>query len=173
MATEQSDYYLDKLKKVMIFRYLDDDALKAILKIADVINYKKNDRIISEGELSQYLYAVLVGSVNVYVKQAGNKELFLSTLDEGDVFGEAGMFLKVKRTANVVSTQNSAILRIARNDLFEFFAKRSQSGIKILMVVVYSLLRKLRESNQELAFERKSNLDQEDMDRLIDDLSKI
>ena len=173
MATEQSDYYLDKLKKVMIFRYLDDDALKAILKIADVINYKKNDRIISEGELSQYLYAVLVGSVNVYVKQASNKEVFLSTLDEGDVFGEAGMFLKVKRTANVVSTENSAILRIARKDLFEFFAKRSQSGIKILMIVVYSLLRKLRESNQELAFERKSNLDQEDVDRLIDDLSKI
>jgi len=173
MATDQGDYYLERLKKVMIFRYLDDDALKAILKIADVINYKKDDRIISEGELSQYLYAVLDGSVNVYVRQSDNKEVFLSTLDSGDVFGEAGMFLKVKRTANVVSMENSAVLRIDRKDLFEFFAERSQSGIKMLMIIIYSLLKKLRESNQELAFERKSNLAQEDVDRLIDDLSKM
>jgi CRP-like cAMP-binding protein len=173
MATKQGDYYIEKLKKVMIFRYLEDDSLKEILKIADVINYKKDDRIISEGELSQYLYAVLDGSVNVYVKQQNNKEVFLSTLDAGDVFGEAGMFLKVKRTANVVSMENSSLLRIDRKDLFEFFAKRSQSGIKMLMIIIYSLLKKLRESNQELAFERKSNLAQEDVDRLIDDLSKM
>ena len=173
MATDQSDYYLERLKKVMIFRYLVDDSLKEILKIADVINYKKDDRIISEGELSQYLYAVLDGSVNVYVRQSDNKEVFLSTLDAGDVFGEAGMFLKVKRTANVVSMENSSILRIDRKDLFEFFSKRSQSGIKMLMIIIYSLLKKLRESNQELAFERKSNLAQEDVDSLIDDLSKM
>ncbi len=173
MGTDQSDYYLERLKKVMIFRYLDDDALKEILKIADVINYKKDDRIISEGELSQYLYAVLDGSVNVYVRQSDNKEVFLSTLDAGDVFGEAGMFLKVKRTANVVSVENSAVLRIDRKDLFGFFAEKSQSGIKMLMIIIYSLLKKLRESNQELAFERKSNLAQEDVDRLIDDLSKM
>ena len=173
MATDQGDYYLERLKKVMIFRYLDNDALKEILKIADVINYKKGDHIISEGELSQYLYAVLAGSVNVYVRQSDNKEVFLSTLDAGDVFGEAGMFLKVKRTANVVSMENSAVLRIDRKDLFEFFAERSQSGIKMLMIIIYSLLKKLRESNQELAFERKSNLAQEDVDRLIDDLSKM
>lgn len=173
MATDQGDFYLERLKKVMIFRYLDNDALKEILKIADVINYKKDDHIISEGELSQYLYAVLAGSVNVYVRQSDNKEVFLSTLDAGDVFGEAGMFLKVKRTANVVSMENSAVLRIDRKDLFEFFAERSQSGIKMLMIIIYSLLKKLRESNQELAFERKSNLAQEDVDRLIDDLSKM
>ena len=173
MATEQGDYYLEKLKKIMIFRYLDDKALKEILKIADVINYKKDDRIISEGELSQYLYAVLEGNVNVYIKQSGDKQVFLSTLESGDVFGEAGMFLKVKRTANIVSMENSSILRINRKDLFEFFAKSSQSGIKILMIIIYSLLKKLRESNQELAFERKSNLAQEDVDSLINDLSKM
>jgi CRP/FNR family cyclic AMP-dependent transcriptional regulator len=169
MATDQSDYYLDKLRKVLVFRYLQDDALKEILKISDVINYKKNDRIISEGELSQYLYAVLEGSVNVYVKQEGEKEVFLSTLDAGDVFGEAGMFLKVKRTANVVSVDNSSVLRISRDDLFDFFTQRSQSGIKMLLIIIYSLLKRLRESAQELAFERKSNLLQEDVDQLIGD----
>ena len=172
MATDQADFYLDRLRKVLIFRYLPDSALKEILKIADVIHYKKDDRIISEGEVSQYLYAVLEGGVNVFVKQEGQGEVFLTTLDAGNVFGEAGMFLKVKRTANVVSTDNSAILRISRDDLFEFISKRSQSGIKMLLIIIYSLLMKLSQSSQELAFERKSNLAQEDVDLLIDDFIK-
>jgi CRP/FNR family cyclic AMP-dependent transcriptional regulator len=172
MPEEQYDYYLSKLRKILIFRYLNDEALRDILKIANIVKYKTDDRIISEGEMSPYFYAVLEGNVNVSVQKGESKEVFLSLIGEGEVFGEAGIFLKVRRTANVISSDNSTILRVHRKDLLDFIRKQPSSGIKILMIVIYSLLKKLRESNQELAFERKSNLSQDDIDGIVDDLMK-
>jgi CRP/FNR family cyclic AMP-dependent transcriptional regulator len=40
------------------------------------------------------------------------------------------------------------------------------------MVIIYGLLRKLREANQELAFERKSDVGQDDIDDLVADFMK-
>ena len=37
----------------------------------------------------------------------------------------------------------------------------------MLMIIIYSLLKKLRDANQELAFERKSDIDQNDIDSLV------
>ena len=52
-----------------------------------------------------------------------------------------------KRTANVSTVSESILL---------------------LMIIIYSLLRKLLDANQELAFERKEDLDQDDIDSFID-----
>ena len=60
MSAAQDDYFFDTLRKVQVFRYLSDEALREILKISDVIHYKTDDKIISEGEHSQYLYAVFI-----------------------------------------------------------------------------------------------------------------
>jgi hypothetical protein len=40
------------------------------------------------------------------------------------------------------------------------------------MIIIYGLLRKLRETNQELAYERKADMGQEDIDDLVESLLK-
>ena len=172
MDKEQRDYYLSKMRKVIIFRYLNDEALIRILQISNIISYQKNDHIISEGETSPYLFSVLEGSVNVSVKKEEGKEIFICTIGEGDVFGEAGIFLTVKRTANVISTENTTILRIHRKDLLGFIKQQPAAGVKLLMIIIYSLLKKLRDANQELAFERKADIEQEDIDLIVQNLMK-
>ncbi len=172
MDDEQRDYYLSKMRKVIIFRYLNDEALIRILRISNIINYQENDHIISEGETSPYLFSVLEGSVNVSVKKEEGKEMFICTIGGGDVFGEAGIFLTVKRTANVISTENTTILRIHRKDLLGFIKQWPAAGVKLLMIIIYSLLKKLRDANQELAFERKADIEQEDIDLIVQNLMK-
>jgi len=172
MDDKQRDYYLSKMRKVLIFRYLNDEALIRILQISNIINYKENDYIISEGETSPYLFSVLEGSVNVSVKKEESKEIFICTIGQGEVFGEAGIFLTVKRTANVISTENTTILRIHRKDLLDFIKQQPTAGVKLLMIIIYSLLKKLRDANQELAFERKSDIEQEDIDLIVQNLMK-
>jgi CRP-like cAMP-binding protein len=172
MDDKQRAYYLSKMRKVLIFRYLEDGALIRILQISNIISYKKNDYIISEGETSPYLFAVLEGSINVSVKKEEGKDIFICMIGEGEVFGEAGIFLTVKRTANVISTENTTILRIHRKDLLDFIKQQPTAGIKLLMIIIYSLLKKLRDANQELAFERKADIEQEDIDLIVQNLMK-
>ena len=40
----------------------------------------------------------------------------------------------------------------------------------LLMMIIFSLLRKLKESNQELAYERKEDFAQDDIDALVNDM---
>ena len=136
-----------------------------------MINYKSGEIIISEGEIQPCIFAVIQGTVNVIVKEKSGKEVFICSIGEGDVFGEAGIFLKVKRTAKVISTENTVILRVNRDKMLGFIKKHKDSGIKIFMLIIYSLLRKLREVNQEIAFERKSDIKQEDIDTIINDFA--
>ena len=172
MAKGNEDSIHTQLRKSMLFKYLDDAALKEVLAVADIVHYKADDRIISEGEVSSYLYTVLDGTVNVLVKEQSGKEVYVGILGEGDVFGEAGIFLSVKRTANIVSSENTVLLRITRDALLEFIHKFPGAGVKMLLIIIYGLLRKLRESNQELAFERKSVMGQDDIDDIVESFMK-
>ena len=162
----------DKLRKSMLFRYLKDDALKEVLALSEIVRDKADDRIISEGEVSTFLYTVLEGNVNVFVRENSGKEIFVGAIGEGEVFGEAGIFLTVKRTANIVSGDNTMPLRVDRNCLLEFIQKYPTAGVNMLLIIIYGLLRKLRESNQELAFERKSVIAQDDIDDIVENFMK-
>ncbi|HUV09070.1 MAG TPA: cyclic nucleotide-binding domain-containing protein [Spirochaetia bacterium] len=166
----KTSQYISKLRKSMIFRFLSDDSLSEVLKIARVLNYKKDEIIIAEGEISPYLFSVLEGSVDVSVKKPEGEDLFVCVLGEGDVFGEAAIFLKVKRTATVTSKGIAALLRIHRQDFFNFIKERPSDGNKILMIMIHGMLKKLKDANQELAFEGKTVLEQGDLDEVVESM---
>lgn len=163
--------YLSKIKDVLIFKFLTGDELKELLKVSNIIPYDENSRIVAEGDVAPFFFAILDGQVNITVTKQDGKEAYICTLGTGDVFGEAGIFLKVKRTANVWSVENTTILKISRTDMFKFIKNNHTAGIKILMLIIYSMLKKLRMTNQELAFERTPDMDQNDIDDLINELT--
>ena len=172
MANNGEDYLIERLQRSMLFRYLKRDALKEALALSDIVHFKKDDRIISEGEVSPYLFTVLEGSVNVMLSEHVGKDVFISAVGEGDVFGEAGIFASSKQMANIVSSDNTTLLRIGRQELLEFIKKYPSAGVKILLVIIYSLIRKLKESTEELAFERKSFIEQDDIDSIVQNFMK-
>lgn len=167
MAAVGAPETLAKMKTIVAFRYFTEESLRDILSRSEVVPYRHGDLIIVEGEKSPYFYAVLDGTVNVTVKD-GDKEVFICAIGQGEVFGEAGIFLNMKRTANVVCTDAVEVLRVRREQLLAFIKERPSEGIKFLMIIIYSLLKKLRDANQELAFERKSDVQQEDIDSMVD-----
>ncbi len=169
MAESNIEEILPKLIKISTFRQLKGNELEELAKIVDIVTYKDEEVIVKEGSVSQYLYAVIEGNVTVKVRNADN-EAYITMIGQGDIFGEAGIFVKVKRTANVISAGQTSILQIERQKLFNFIKTNSSAGITILMQIIYSMLKKLREVNQELAFERKDDFRQEEIDSLIESL---
>ncbi|MBN2442793.1 MAG: cyclic nucleotide-binding domain-containing protein [Spirochaetales bacterium] len=163
------DNEVNELDKILFFKILEKEEKKELLALSEIINYKKGDIIISEGEIQPCIFVVIKGTVNVIVKEKSGKEVFICAIGAGDVFGEAGIFLKVKRTAKVISTENTILLKLERENMLGFIKKHKDAGIKLLMLIIFSLLRKLREANQEIAFERKSDITQEDIDSIIND----
>ncbi|MFW5712251.1 MAG: cyclic nucleotide-binding domain-containing protein [bacterium] len=164
-----TDQYRDGIKDILLFKFLSEREVEDLLRMCEVQVFEEGERIVQQGEVEQAFYAVISGSVEVAVEEGRKKNVYICTIGSGEVFGEAGIFMKVKRTANVNSLSQTALLHITRGDFIQFIKKYPTTGNKILMVTVYSLLKKLREANQELAFERQFDIEQDDVDSIVDD----
>jgi hypothetical protein len=60
-------------------------------------------------------------------------------------------------------------LRIHKSDLLRFIKDYPKSGNKVLMMIILSLLKKLKKANQELAYEKQAEIDFNYADTLIQD----
>lgn len=158
------------VQKIITFRYLEDNELDHILAAGDILEYDGEEPIIEEGEIDQCIFGVLKGTVCVNVKENDGKDVFICSLGAGEIFGEAGFFLKIKRTASVTAKDKAIVFRLSRKELMNHIREFPTAGNKILLITIYGLLRKLRGANQELAYERKSDMNQSDIDDIINDL---
>ena len=161
--------YIEAIRKINMLRYLTGEELEKFLALAEIVDYKKGEKIINLGDVSPYLYGVVKGGMHVSMREANDQEVFICTIEQGEVFGESAIFMTEKRTADVTSSQDSVLLRVHRKNLMTFIRENPQAGNKILMLIISSLLSKLREANQELAFEKQSVIELDDIDSLVKD----
>lgn len=163
-----------KAANILAFRYLSPTELEAIIGMAGFLRYGPGELVVGEGELESYFYGILDGTVTVSVRDSSDpgqaKDVYMCTLGPGDAFGEAGLFMNVRRTASMRAAEAATLIRIQRSDFSAFMRDQSSGANKLLLVVIYGLLRKLRAANQELAYERKSDMDQTDVDALLEDM---
>ena len=74
--------------------------------------FEENQRIIEEGDTDQALYIILRGSVLI-TKTMPDKEVTLTTLNQGAVFGEMSLLRLGKRTSNAVANVPTILMGIA------------------------------------------------------------
>ncbi|MCP3954820.1 MAG: cyclic nucleotide-binding domain-containing protein [Desulfobacterales bacterium] len=168
-TTEEVREYMPKIRRIKALRYLDDLELRSLLAIAEVVAYDKGAKIVTQGKTGNHFYAVIKGAADVSISELQDGDIVISSLLEGDTFGEAAMFLKEERTASVTATQDCIMMSIARKNLMNYFKSNSNAGVKILLIIVFGLLTKLSNANQELAFEKQGDLDFDYVDTLVQD----
>jgi len=154
--------YTEQIKKNLLFRYMSEEALFAFLNGSELMEYEDGEIIISQGDVSQFLYCLIKGTVSVSAYEKGN-DIFIYNLDEGEIFGESALFLTELRIANVKSAGPSLILRIQRDNLIKFISEYSQSGNRIFIVIIFSLLKKLRASTREITAVKKLFMEVQEM----------
>jgi len=169
---QDRDMYLEDIGKIITFRFLSKPELLEIISLGELELYEDREPIIHQGESTQSFFAVIRGSVEVSVRESAGKNVYICTIGASEVFGEAGLFMEVKRTANVVSLGDAIIFKLPRRKMINFIKEHPVAGNKILMIIIYSLLKKLKKANQELAFERQSDADQSDIDAIVRDFKK-
>jgi CRP-like cAMP-binding protein len=156
----------DPVRSIVTFRLLGDAEVRDLLDHVDILELEEGEVVVEEGDVSPYLYGIVEGTVGVSVGSE-SKKVYVNSLGAGDVFGEAGIFMSVPRTATVTAQSEATIVRVHRTQLASFLRRYPEAGNKILLVFIYGLLRKLRLADEELAYERKSDLDQGDVDAMV------
>jgi CRP/FNR family transcriptional regulator, cyclic AMP receptor protein len=157
------------VRGIVTFRFLGDEDIIDLLGHSEVLELEEGETVVEEGEVSPYFYGIAEGTVAVSVGSEDSK-VYVNSLGAGDVFGEAGIFMSVPRTATVTAQERVIIIRMHRSELAGFLKRHPEAGNKILLVFIYGLLRKLKLADQELAYERKSDMAQEDVDAMVANL---
>ncbi len=166
--TMPTELYLGQIRKMPLFFFLNEEEIKGLLPHIEVVFYRKDEKIVSQGDAARFLFTVLDG--RVYISLHGRRdEEFICTIKAGGVFGEAAIFMGEMRTASVTSPEETTVMRIHRKAVLAFIKKHPRGGNKILMLVIQSLIHKLRDANQELALEKQARMDLENLEGPIHD----
>jgi CRP/FNR family cyclic AMP-dependent transcriptional regulator len=155
----------NKLSSVLMFQNLDDGEISELSKICEIFQYNKDETVVTQGEVSLYLFGILDGEMGVYM-QGVEEKVFMTHIQEGDVFGEASIFMDLERMADVIAESTATLVRISRDKLIDFVNRIPKAGVKIFGFVIFSLFHKLRSANKDLLFEKESNITAKELEKL-------
>lgn len=125
--------------------------LENFLKHAHRKTFDAKKIIIHEGDVSDSLYYIIEGSVNVQAENDAGDEIILAHLNEGDFFGEAGLFDfdlddESKRTAWVIARSKCVIAEIS----YEQFRKIVSEDPAIMFLLTSQIFGRLRKTSQKV-----------------------
>ncbi|MDX9800414.1 MAG: cyclic nucleotide-binding domain-containing protein [Spirochaetia bacterium] len=149
-----------------LLKSIEPLSVKKLVDAGEIVTFEEGDLIIKEDEISPHIFFIVSGTVNIDVK-GKDKDIYICSMGSGEFIGEAGIFMTLKRTANVRAAASSVLLKIGRENFHAFIKEKPAAGIKVLLIIIYSMLKKLSVTNQELAFERQHDIEQEDVDEII------
>ena len=107
------------------------------------VQLKSGELLFSENADSDYMYYVESGKIEIFVVVNSETQI-LDTIEERNVFGELGLLLGQKRTANARASGPTKLVGINKAELF----KRVQKDPKFATRMVRELASKLKEANQ-------------------------
>ena len=109
------------------------EGLEFFLNYSSAKKYGKNKSIIQEGASGPYsFYIVLSGSVRVVKNYGKFDQTVVAMLGKGDFFGEMSLFMKKPRTAAVIAAEETIVLEITQDNVYEIMKINPQMFCSIL-----------------------------------------
>src|ERR1051325_6279677 len=122
------------LREFPIFGSLSNEGLEQIAALGKAYEVAPGDLVVRQGDPCDAVYFVLSGElrVRIIVGVVDRVDKTLCKLGRGQLFGELGMFLQSKRTADVIAETQSRLFCISAN-AFQLLTKQiSQFASPIL-----------------------------------------
>ena len=124
--------HLDFLRNVSLFESLDQQELEALSDVTFTRTFSKDNVIILAEEEGDTLFILKNGQVKVSIVSEEGREVILSLLGPGSVFGELSLLDGKPRSANVVATEETELLMLRRADFLQLIYKTPQIATALL-----------------------------------------
>jgi CRP/FNR family transcriptional regulator, cyclic AMP receptor protein len=107
--------------------------------------------IFAKGDPGTGLMGVLAGAVKISVPSADGRDIVLTIMHEGDIFGEIALLDGHPRTADATAMTDCELMVIERRDFLPFLRSQPDLAIKIIEILC-SRLRRTTEQVQDVTF---------------------
>ena len=107
--------------------------------------YRDGEAIVRQGEVGDCMYVIQAGEAEVFQKREG-KEIRLSVLGEGDVFGEMALFEREVRSATIRALGDARVLTVDKKT----FLRRVHEDPSFAFRILQKMSNRIRELDAEL-----------------------
>jgi CRP-like cAMP-binding protein len=140
------------LRELKVFHDLSHEGLEQIAALGQFQDAAPEDVIVRQGDPGDAVYFVLSGELRVrlIIGVVDRMDKTLCKLTSGEFFGEMGMFLQSKRTADVIAQKPSRLFRMSTN-AFELLVRQIPNlAAPVLFNIGVTMARRIVEDNQRL-----------------------
>lgn len=153
--------YLDTsiLRGIGLFENVSERGLQELLVLMTTHDHKAGRPIFKEGEPGDALYLILKGEVRISKLIPGVGEEALAFLPAGSCFGEMALVEgRLARSASAIANSDCDLAKLSREDFLNLLKRDKELGMDLLWGFVQMLSRRLRDSNDKVAFLAMSNM---------------
>jgi CRP/FNR family transcriptional regulator, cyclic AMP receptor protein len=139
------------LRRSRLFARLGDSEIDSILAHATVARHAEGEQIFAKGDPGNSMMAVVKGRVTISAPSPDGRQVVLTVMREGDVFGEIALLDGHERTADATTMTDCELLVVPRRSLLALLERRPDLCIDLL-IVLCERLRQTDEQVEDLAF---------------------
>jgi hypothetical protein len=146
------------LREFPFFAGLTTDGLEQIAVLGKTYDVEAGDLIVRQGDPCDSVYFVLAGELRVrlLVGVVDRVDKTLCKLSRGEFFGELGMFLRSKRTADVIAEAPSRLFCISTNAFQLLIKQMPELASPILFSIGTTMAQRVADDNHRLYKEMTS-----------------
>jgi len=134
------------LRTFSLFQGLPDERLTNVTRCAMMRRVPRGQAVVHAGDQPDYVYFVLTGSLKVLVSDEDGREVILTILGQGEIFGEMGIFDEQPRSASVVAVQPADLVMISKQD----FKQLMRDDFDIAWRLMCNLADRLRNADRKI-----------------------
>ena len=132
------------LKRIPIFRGVDEAKLRLLAFISDRIQFHSGEKLCEQGEFGDAALIILDGEADVRV-QTDDSIRTVACMKTNDIVGEIAILCDMPRTATVIANSDMNVLSISKDNFFRLLEEFPDMALEIMRVLALRLERTTRD----------------------------
>ena len=129
------------LQTVPLFSELSEEALTSLSRVAARRRYPKDTVVFFENEEGDTLFMILEGRIKVTILGDDGREIILTMLGPGDLFGEMALLDNEPRSATAIAVEETELLSLHRIDFQTVIVENPEVSAALIKVLSARLRR--------------------------------
>lgn len=127
---------LQLMKKILPFQKISDKKMQWMLEKIEVVKYKKDDLIFSNGDAGDFCYFIESGKVEIFIPEEQSKENQIAVLGKSSFFGEMSVISGTPRIASARALEDCVFIRVGKDTMSELVFSESDFAESISQTIM-------------------------------------
>jgi len=123
------------LSRSPVFGVLDEAALARLAGAGTISDLPTGQILAQKGDAGDCAWLILRGEIEVRAVSVGGRHTRLGVLGAGDVAGEMSAIDGAQRSADMIATRNTRLLRLGRGALLAALADNPQAAVALVVLL--------------------------------------